>query len=145
MLIFLCVSKVSELRTFEDFKDDFPSLETDILDSFRINVLGVMKTIEAFLPLLHSSTGEKKVITITSGMSDLDLINASELAVAVPYAMSKGALNVAVAKYNALYKQSGLLFLGICPGYVATERQTQGGFFLSFVVRVEIEVLIHTM
>ncbi|KAL4792610.1 NAD(P)-binding protein [Aspergillus venezuelensis] len=119
------VSEVSELRTFEDFQDDFPTLESDILDSFTINVLGVMKTIEAFLPLLLSGQGEKKIITITSGMSDLDLINASEIAVAGPYAMSKGALNVMVAKYNALYKARGILSLGVCPGYVATERQTQ--------------------
>ncbi|KAL4937927.1 hypothetical protein BDV06DRAFT_226503 [Aspergillus oleicola] len=119
------VSEVSELKTFDDFHNDFSTLEADLLTSFRINVLAVLKTIEAFLHLLQSTPGPKKVITITSGMSDLDLINASGIAVAAPYAMSKGALNVAVAKYNALYKERGILFLGVCPGYVATERQTQ--------------------
>ncbi|KAL4983734.1 hypothetical protein BDW68DRAFT_181316 [Aspergillus falconensis] len=37
-------------------------------------------------------------------MSDIDLINAAEIVVVGPYAVSKGALNVVVPKYNALYK-----------------------------------------
>jgi NAD(P)-dependent dehydrogenase (short-subunit alcohol dehydrogenase family) len=55
-------------------------------------------------------------------MADLDLINATEIDFAAPYAISKGALNVAIAKYNALYKKEGILFLAVSPGYVTTER-----------------------
>ncbi|KAL4886213.1 NAD(P)-binding protein [Aspergillus karnatakaensis] len=123
------VSAVTELRTLGDFHDDFEKLEADILDQLTVNLLGVIKTIEAFTPLLKSTpstpSSPKKVITITSGMSDTSLINAVELSYAAPYAISKGAVNVAIAKYNALYKSEGILFMGICPGYVATERQTQ--------------------
>ncbi|KAL2829082.1 hypothetical protein BJY01DRAFT_261396 [Aspergillus pseudoustus] len=121
------VSEVSELRTLGDFHDNFEVLEEDLKFSFDINVVGLIKTVQAFLPLVQAATaGEKKVITISSGMSDLDLINASELAVAGAYAISKAGVNVAVAKYNALYKNEGILFMGICPGNVATERQTRG-------------------
>ncbi|RDW84079.1 uncharacterized protein DSM5745_04405 [Aspergillus mulundensis] len=120
------VSEVSEWKTLGDFHDNFSTLESDILTSISINTLGVIKTIEAFLPLLQAVTdGPKKAIAITSGMSDLDLINSAGIAVAAPYAISKGALNVAIAKYNALYKGEGILFMGVCPGYVSTERITQ--------------------
>ncbi|KAL5338049.1 NAD(P)-binding protein [Aspergillus crustosus] len=121
------VSDVTELRTLGDFHDNFTKLEDDIRDQFEINVLGVIKTIEAFVPLLQAvPSGEpKKVLTITSGMADLDLINKAEVEFAGPYAISKGALNVAIAKYNALYKREGILFFGVCPGPVRTERQSK--------------------
>jgi NAD(P)-dependent dehydrogenase (short-subunit alcohol dehydrogenase family) len=91
-----------------------------------VNVIGLIKIIEAFLPLVQAATGEKKVITISSGMSDLDLINSTDLDVAAAYAISKAGVNVAVAKYSALCRKEGILFMSICPGNVATERQTRG-------------------
>ncbi|OGE54077.1 hypothetical protein PENARI_c006G05265 [Penicillium arizonense] len=115
------VSHISEFKTFGDFDDDFETLEKDILESLEINLLGVIKTVHAFLPLIRSGNG-KKVIAISSGMADIDLINSTEVAFASPYAISKGALNVAIAKYNALYKKEGILFLAVSPGYVSTER-----------------------
>ncbi|KAL4787607.1 NAD(P)-binding protein [Aspergillus varians] len=120
------VSEISELRTLGDFHDDFDKMEADLKDTFDVNVLGVIKTVEAFIPLIQAAdkSSVKKVITISSGMSDLELINSAEVAVSAPYAISKGALNVAIAKYNALYKSEGILFMAICPGYVATERAT---------------------
>ncbi len=54
------------------------------------------------MPLIKA--GEvKKVIVISTGMADSDLINAFEVPFAAPYSISKGAVNVAVAKYNAAY------------------------------------------
>jgi NAD(P)-dependent dehydrogenase (short-subunit alcohol dehydrogenase family) len=101
--------------------DDFETLEKDILESLEINLLGAIKTVHAFVPLIRNGKG-KKVIAISSGMADIDLINATEVAFASPYAISKGALNVAIAKYNALYNKEGILFLAVSPGYVSTER-----------------------
>lgn len=40
------------------------------MDAFAVNVVGVAKTITAFLPLIKKST-IKKVITISTGMADL--------------------------------------------------------------------------
>lgn len=105
--------------------NDFSTMEKDLRDSFDINVLGVIKTINAFLPLIKKGT-VKKVITISSGMADLELINDLEIPVGAPYSISKGAVNVAMAKYNAVFKQEGILFLSISPGMVATERATEG-------------------
>jgi NAD(P)-dependent dehydrogenase (short-subunit alcohol dehydrogenase family) len=101
--------------------NDFETLEQDISESLEINLLGVIKTVQAFIPLVQKGKA-KKVIAISTGMADLDLINATEIDFAAPYAISKGALNVAIAKYNALYKKEGILFLAVSPGYVATER-----------------------
>lgn len=70
----------------------------------------------------------KKVITISSGVADIDLTNDLEISFAAPYSISKAAVNLAVAKYNAFYKQEGILFLSISPGVVATEWVTEGLF-----------------
>lgn len=40
------------------------------MDQFSVNVVGVAKTIAAFLPLLKKSE-VKKVITISTGLADL--------------------------------------------------------------------------
>ncbi|KAJ5169839.1 Short-chain dehydrogenase/reductase SDR [Penicillium coprophilum] len=117
------VSRVTGFKTLGDFDDDFEPLERDILESLEVNLIGVIKTINAFVTLIQNGKG-KKVIALSTGMADLFLINATELAFAAPYAISKGALNVAIAKYNALYKQEGILFLAISPGYVSTEGNT---------------------
>jgi NAD(P)-dependent dehydrogenase (short-subunit alcohol dehydrogenase family) len=102
------------------YSDSHPSvLEKDLLDSFNVNVIGVVKTINAFIPLIKQSS-IKKVITISTGMADPDLVNRFEIDNAAPYAISKSATNMTIAKYNALYKKDGILFLAISPGLVDT-------------------------
>ncbi|KAL2820932.1 NAD(P)-binding protein [Aspergillus cavernicola] len=118
------ISHVSGYKTLGDFEEDFETLEDDILESLQINLLGLVKTAHAFLPLIRNGQA-KKLITLSSGMADLDLINATEIAFATPYAISKAAANVAIAKYNALYNKDGILFLSISPGYVSTERSLE--------------------
>jgi NAD(P)-dependent dehydrogenase (short-subunit alcohol dehydrogenase family) len=51
-------------------EENFPFLEKELMDAFSVNVVGVAKTISAFLPLIKQST-IKKVITISTGMADL--------------------------------------------------------------------------
>ena len=91
----------------------------DLASSFRTNVIGVIQTINAFVPLLRKGTA-KKVLTLSTGMASTDFINEVEMDVAAPYAISKAAVNMAVAHYNALYKKEGILFMAISPGYVDT-------------------------
>jgi NAD(P)-dependent dehydrogenase (short-subunit alcohol dehydrogenase family) len=116
------VSAVTEFQTQSSFdNDNFHELEADFLESFKVNTLGLVHTVRAFLPLICK--GElKKVINISTGMADIDLINAVDVAVAGPYSASKAAANVVIAKYSAAHKSEGILFLSISPGYVATER-----------------------
>lgn len=68
----------------------------------------------------------KKVIAISSGMADLDLINDSECDIAPLYSANKAALNVLVAKYSALYKKDGVLFFTLSPGVVDVGKGANG-------------------
>ncbi|KAL8911467.1 MAG: hypothetical protein Q9171_003365 [Xanthocarpia ochracea] len=113
------ISMTSAFRTLGDFQDDPDTLVKDLTTSFATNVVGVIQTINVFVPLLRKGT-EKKVLTISTGMADADIINEAEIDVAAPYSISKAAVNVAVAKYNALYKKEGILFMAISPGVVDT-------------------------
>lgn len=62
----------------------------------------------------------KKVIAISTGMSDPEMTLLADIFQATSYAMSKAALNMAVAKFSALYREKGVLFMAICPGAVDT-------------------------
>ena len=82
-------------------------------------MVGVVKTVNAFMPLLLKGR-EKKVFTLSTGLADADLISQFDLAIAAPYSISKAAVNMAIAKYSALYKSEGVLFMAISPGLVDT-------------------------
>lgn len=62
----------------------------------------------------------KKVITISTGLADLDNVNKFNLDPGAPYSISKAAMNFAVTKFNAQYAKDGVLFMSICPGSVET-------------------------
>lgn len=99
--------------------NDPQTLIEDLQTGFEVNVIGVINTVNTFIPLIRKGR-EKKVFTLTTGMADIDLINNFDIAVAAPYSISKGAVNVAVAKYNALYKSEDILFMAVSPGFVDT-------------------------
>jgi NAD(P)-dependent dehydrogenase (short-subunit alcohol dehydrogenase family) len=112
---------ISENSAYKTLLDDEPAaLEEDLVSSFRANVVGVAHTINLFLPLLRAGK-EKKIITISSGMADTELIARFGIPIAAPYSISKAATNALVAKYHAaLGKSEGLLFLALSPGLVDT-------------------------
>ena len=60
-----------------------------------------------FVALLHKGT-KKKVMTLWTGNADTEFIHQVVAAVAAPYAIGTGSVNVAVAKYNALCKKEGI-------------------------------------
>ncbi|KAJ7615026.1 hypothetical protein DFH06DRAFT_1367745 [Mycena polygramma] len=102
--------------------DRFPSpeaLENELLANFKTNTIGVVHTINAFLPLLKKSVA-KKVLTLSSAYGDLDFTLAAEATGEPAYSISKAVLNMVVAKYAAQYKADGFVFLAISPGLVKT-------------------------
>ncbi|KAI3327808.1 NAD(P)-binding protein [Xylariaceae sp. AK1471] len=122
---------------------DPKKLEEDMLESFKTNVIGNVHLFNLYLPLILKGH-TKKIITISSGMADLDLTRDYKLILGAPYTISKVAMNAATAKFNAQYADQGVLFLNICPGVVdtgvfddATEEQmkavmAQGAAFMQY-------------
>lgn len=119
-------SSKSAFNSLSDFEDDPAVLDEEMNANFQTNVVGVVKTINTFLPLIKKSS-VKKVISITTGLADNKLTNDYDLYEAGPYTISKAALNTVVAKYNARHGKSsdGILFVGISPGLVSTGNDAQ--------------------
>ncbi|RDW61211.1 uncharacterized protein DSM5745_10709 [Aspergillus mulundensis] len=84
---------------------------------FQTNVVGNIHLFNLFLPSVMQGK-VKKVIAISSGHADLDLINALEVENSALYAASKAAMNTIVAKFSAQYKRDGVLFVAVSPGVV---------------------------
>lgn len=88
--------------------------------NFRVNVVGNIHLFNLFTPLIQKGQA-KKVIYISSGMAETELISKYSVHEGAPYSISKAAGNTAVAKFDAQYREEGILFMSISPGVVATE------------------------
>lgn len=112
------VSTGSSWKAVTDMDPQF--LEDELNASFQTNCVGVAHSINAFLPLIRKGS-LKKVITISTGMADDDVVCKWEVVPAAPYSISKAAVNTLMAKYHAaLGNKEGILFLSISPGFVDT-------------------------
>ncbi|KAI0328960.1 short-chain dehydrogenases/reductase [Cubamyces sp. BRFM 1775] len=124
------------LSTYPDEK----LLEEDLIDAFRINVVGVVHTINAFLPLLRQGP-TKKVISLSTGIAALDVTLVTGFAVHSPYCVSKAALNQVVAKYATELRDEGFVFLAISPGVVNTAEKPptpeELEFFMSMIPKFQ--------
>jgi NAD(P)-dependent dehydrogenase (short-subunit alcohol dehydrogenase family) len=98
-------------------ENDPKGLTTDLHKLIDVNVIGNIHFYTAFVPLLLKGT-VKKAICITSGMSDVEMVNSLAIDTGALYSISKAAMNLVTAKFHAQYKDQGVLFLGICPGMV---------------------------
>jgi NAD(P)-dependent dehydrogenase (short-subunit alcohol dehydrogenase family) len=94
-------------------------MQKDLIETFRVNAIGPIHLFNAFMPLLKKGSA-KKAIAISTGMADAELVSKFELDISPSYAISKAALNMAVAKFDAQYRKEGILFLAISPGFVDT-------------------------
>ena len=95
------------------------ALEKDLIDHFRINAVGPIHLFTAFMPLILQGRS-KKVIAISAAMADVEMTRTFDIYQGASYSISKAALNMAVAKFSALYRKQDVLCLSICPGSVAT-------------------------
>ncbi|KAI0880488.1 NAD(P)-binding protein [Annulohypoxylon maeteangense] len=117
------VGSMSAYRSLSDLGDDHKALEDDLLAAYKANVIGNINLINVFLPLIRKGD-VKKVVLITSGHADLELVRDIKLYMAGPYAMSKAAMNLAIAKYHSELGSEGILFMSISPGAVQTSGYT---------------------
>ncbi|KAH8647957.1 hypothetical protein BX600DRAFT_531073 [Xylariales sp. PMI_506] len=99
-------------------------LERELVESFKSNVVGNVHLFNLYIPLIMKGR-VKKIVTISSGMADNKLTALHNISAQSPYAISKAAMNTAVAKFSAQYSKDGVLFFSICPGVVGTDRGIQ--------------------
>jgi len=109
-------------------------LKTDFEISINTNVVGVIYTVNAFLELIKASA-VKKVVVISSGMTEPELIKEAEVAASVTYAASKAAANVVVYKYAVELEKDGVVVLALSPGLVKTGLQEEMYEYLTQVFR----------
>lgn len=86
----------------------------------------------------------KKVIAITSGMGDPEMAVKLDLYESPSYSISKIALNMAIAKFQAEYNNDGVLFLAICPGAVNTGQFDKSMCNLPSVPRKSNMLTVHS-
>ncbi|KAK9313388.1 hypothetical protein V1522DRAFT_410856 [Lipomyces starkeyi] len=88
-------------------------------EAMGTTVYGAIWATNAFLSLIENGH-EKKIVHISSGMADMDLIVKTDFAHALPLCATKAALNVLVAKFAVELKGKGIKVLAISPGWVDT-------------------------
>jgi NAD(P)-dependent dehydrogenase (short-subunit alcohol dehydrogenase family) len=97
-----------------------PQRLTDEMNAnFLTNVIGNTHLINFFMPLILKGNA-KKVLVLTSGMADHDLVLKYGVYEGGPYAIGKAALNMVTSKFQAEFQKDGVLFIGVSPGVVET-------------------------
>ncbi|KAI0729760.1 hypothetical protein C8Q72DRAFT_884089 [Fomitopsis betulina] len=92
-------------------------LDAELLASFNVNVLGVVHSVNAFLPLLRK--GMTKRIIVVSGEAGVpELVWKMRLGHAAAYGITKAAENMLATKYAALLEEEGFVVAAVSPGLV---------------------------
>lgn len=105
-------------RRLTDYADD-NQLDADFTEAFRVNVLGIVHSINAFLPLLRKG-GFKKILVMSSGAGDRELAWKARVATSAAYGTTKAAANMVMTKYAVLLESEGFTVFALSPGYVDT-------------------------
>lgn len=96
-------------------------LRTDMEQSMLTNAIGPLYAINAFLPLIRAGEA-KKIVVISTGMADTELVLRANVAGAVPYSVSKAAVNLIVSKVAVELRPEGISVLALSPGLVDTAK-----------------------
>lgn len=115
---------------------DVAALHEAFRPTLDTSIFGAILLTNNFLSLIRAGT-EKKIIHISSGMADTELIRTSGISYAVPYAAAKAALNVVVAKYAVDLRSEDIKVLAMSPGWVDTY-EGPGQFFPQVYTRPNI-------
>lgn len=83
------------------------------------NVAGVVFAINAFMPLVLKSA-IKKVVVISSAGGDVDASMTADVQNSIAYGISKAGVNLLVQRYAVAYREEGVMFLALNPGWVYT-------------------------
>lgn len=98
---------------------DTEGLHEAFRETLDTSVFGAILVTNAFLPLVRQGM-EKKIVHISSGMADTEIIKKTGLSYGVAYSAAKAALNVVVAKYAAELAPESIKVLALSPSWVDT-------------------------
>ncbi|RFU30924.1 hypothetical protein B7463_g5405, partial [Scytalidium lignicola] len=107
-------------------------ITTALLESIKVNVLGVIFSINAFLPLVRKSS-KKKIAVISTGLADLEEAQKGGIAFTVSYSSSKAALNMVIARFAVELRGEGVVVLAL----MSPEVQQQIGVMLADFKRMD--------
>ncbi|KAH8929565.1 NAD(P)-binding protein [Atractiella rhizophila] len=117
-----------EKKTLQDlFNEPFSTTPlSEFQQTFEVNVIGSMRTINLFLPLVKTGS-EKKIIILSTGGASLTLNNLDnpfdplKVGCLGGYSVSKVALNMAARKYAVELHKEGITVFAIQPAYTKTD------------------------
>ncbi|KAI0694707.1 NAD-P-binding protein [Earliella scabrosa] len=113
-----------DISTIYKSFDDYPSmdeLDEDFITSYKINALGVIHSISAFLPLLRASTAPlKKIVVVGTAGADPTFVYGTQIANMSSYGMTKAAALIATVKWALKLKDEGFAVVNLSPGLVDT-------------------------
>ncbi len=93
----------------------------EIVENFRVNVVGPFLTAKILHPLLAASA-RPKIVNITSQMGSIEQASGN----AVPYRISKAALNMLTKNQAVSYASDGIIAVAMHPGWVRTDMGGSG-------------------
>ncbi|TBU24022.1 NAD(P)-binding protein [Dichomitus squalens] len=105
-------------KGFDDYTD-VEQLDADFIDAFKINSLGPVHSIRAFLPLLRASS-IKKIVVLSTGGAIANFVRHLGVANIAAYSMTKAAGLLATTKYAVQLKDEGFVVISLNPGLVDT-------------------------
>ena len=111
------------------------SIETDeeeIIKTFNINTLGVLRVIKNIFPIMKN---RGRIINISSGMGQLEDMQSGHIA----YRLSKVSLNALSVVLSKELSSKGIRVNTICPGWVKTD---MGGHSATLTVEDSTDKII---
>jgi NAD(P)-dependent dehydrogenase (short-subunit alcohol dehydrogenase family) len=91
------------------------------LETLRVNTLGPLRVVQAFLPHLRRSKAAK-IVTISSRMGSLSYAKSDRIA----YRASKAAVNKVVQGLSTDLHEEGIVVISVHPGWVRTDMGGSG-------------------
>lgn len=86
------------------------------LETLKVNTLGPLRIVQAFLPQLRHSPNPK-IVTISSRMGSLSYAKSDRIA----YRASKAAVNKIVQGLSTDLREEGIVVVSVHPGWVRTD------------------------
>ena len=102
-----------------------------------MNVLGLIRSVNVFLPLLRKGT-QKKIVVIGTEMGDIDVVWKARVSGVAAYGVTKAAEHMVATKYAAELEPEGFTVVSLSPGMVdvsGTATEQSGCFSSQFILQ----------